>query len=176
MLTTQNSEIIMDKYYLYPGNIFSSKQPHIVDTILGSCVSVFLWDAVLKFGSINHYMLPQGNEENRSFKYGNIAIAELLNRMQKMGSVKKNVRAKVFGGSDISNANNSFGIGRRNIAIARDLLKKANIPVASFSIGGPLGRKVIFYSGSGDVLISYIKRDIKSIDQQNNHFNLSENE
>jgi len=166
----------MDKYYLYPGNIFSNKTPHIVNTVLGSCVSVFLWDAVLKFGSINHYMLPHSNEQNCSFKYGNIAITELLNRMQKMGSLKKNLRAKVFGGSDISNASNSFGIGRRNIAVARDLLKKENMPVVSFSIGGPLGRKVIFYSGTGNVLISYIKRDIKLIDQQNNHFNISENE
>jgi len=172
----QNSGIVVDKYYLYPGDIFSNKTPHIIDTVLGSCVSVFLWDAVLKFGSVNHYMLPHGSKGNSSFKYGSIAIPELLNRMQKMGSTKKNIRAKIFGGSDISNTNNSFGIGKRNIGIASDLLKAENIPVISFSVGGPLGRKVIFHSSTGNVLISYIKRDIKTINQQNTHFNFLENE
>lgn len=176
MLTKQNNEVVAEKFYLYPGEIFSSKKPHIIDTVLGSCVSVFLWDAVLKFGSVNHYMLPNGSRENAPFKYGNNAIPELLSRMQKMGSVKQNIRAKIFGGSDISNTNNSFSIGKRNIGIASDLLKIENIPVISFSVGGPLGRKVIFHSGTGTVLISYIKRDIKVINQQNNHSNFSEND
>ncbi|MEP6583525.1 MAG: chemotaxis protein CheD [Ginsengibacter sp.] len=169
----------MEKYYLYPGKIFSSKEPHIVDTILGSCVAVFLWDPLLQFGSINHYMLPRGNQENlSSFKYGSVAIAELIKRMTKMGSNKKDLKAKVFGGSNITNANGAFNIGNRNIAVAKDVLKEEQIPIVSYSIGGSLGRKVIFNSASGVVLISYIRRDIVYIDQQNSStaFNLSENE
>ncbi len=78
----KNVDIGMSKHYLYPGKLFSSKQPHIVDTILGSCVAVFLWDPVLQFGSINHYMLPHANSEGpSSFKYGDAAIAELITRM-----------------------------------------------------------------------------------------------
>lgn len=169
----------MNKHYLYPGKLFSSKQPHIVDTILGSCVAVFLWDPVLQFGSINHYMLPHGNSENPlSFKYGDAAIAELITRMTKMGSDKKNIKAKVFGGSDIAHSNGTFNIGKRNIALAKSTLNEEQIPIISYSVGGPLGRKVIFNSASGVVLISYIKRDIRFIDQQTSvyNFNLSENE
>jgi chemotaxis protein CheD len=157
----------MDKYYLYPGKIFSSKKPHVVDTILGSCVAVFLWDPTLQLGSINHYMLPLWNKEgNPSFKYGDIAISELIARMQTMGSNKKNIKAKLFGGSEIGHSNGAFNIGRRNIIIAREMLQNEQIPIVSYSLGGALGRKVIFYSGSGDVLISYIKGDIDIIDQQ----------
>jgi chemotaxis protein CheD len=117
-------------------------------------------------------MLPYGiNVHTPSFKYANIAIPELINRMLKMGSAKKNLKAKVFGGSDIAVTNNSFGIGRRNIAIARTILKDENIPVISHSVGGQHGRKVLFYTATGNVLISYIKRDIKSLDQQINNFN-----
>lgn len=169
----------MEKYYLYPGKIFSSKEPHIVDTILGSCVAVFLWDPLLQFGSINHYMLPRGNQENlSSFKYGSVAIAELIKRMMKMGSNKQDLKAKVFGGSNITHTNGAFNIGNRNIALAKDMLKAEQIPIVSYSIGGSLGRKVIFNSASGVVLISYIRRDIVYIDQQNSStaFNLSENE
>lgn len=169
----------MSKHYLYPGKLFASRKPHIVDTILGSCVAVFLWDPLLQFGSINHYMLPQGNKENNSsFKYGNVAIAALITQMLKMGSDKKNIKAKVFGGSDIAHSNSAFNIGKRNIALAKSVLNEEQIPIISYSVGGPLGRKVIFNSASGVVLISYIKRDIRFIDQQTSvyNFNLSENE
>ena len=178
-LMIENVDIKMDKYYLYPGKIFSNKKPHIVDTVLGSCIAVFLWDPILQFGSINHYMLPLWNEEgNSSFKYGNIAIAEIISRMLKMGSDKKDLKAKVFGGSDIAHSNGAFNIGKRNIVLARNMLKAEQIPIISYSIGGHIGRKVIFNSGSGVVLISYIRRDIHFIDQQNSNpkFNLSENE
>ena len=164
-------------HYLYPGKVFSSRKPHIVDTILGSCIAVFLWDPALQFGCINHYMLPVWNKEgNPSFKYGNIAIAELIRRMLKMGSTKKNIRAKIFGGSEIRNSNGVFNIGERNINLAQDMLKNEQIPIVSYSVGGILGRKVIFYTASGDVLISYIKQPINVIDQQNSvcKFNLSE--
>ena len=165
----------MGKYYLYPGKVFSSKKPHIVDTILGSCVAVFLWDPVLQFGCINHYMLPTWDKKgNQSFKYGDIAIPELVQRMIAMGSNKENIKAKIFGGSEIGHSKGSFNIGKRNINLAHDILKEEQIPIVSFSVGGSLGRKIIFYTASGDVLISYIKNDIRDIDQQNNKFNLSE--
>ena len=169
----------MDKYYLYPGEIFSNKKPHIVDTILGSCIAVFLWDPFLQLGSINHYMLPLWNKEGTpSFKYGDIAIPELIARMKKMGSSKENIKAKLFGGSQISNSRGTFNIGKRNILVAQNMLEIEQIPIVSHSVGGAFGRKVIFYSGSGDVLISYIKHDLNTIDQQssNHKFNLSTNE
>ena len=171
------SEVNINKHYLYPGKIFSSKKPHIVDTILGSCIAVFLWDPILQFGCVNHFMLPLWNKEgDPSFKYGNVAIPELIKRMQKMGSNKKNIKAKIFGGSGIGHSNGMFNIGRRNIILAQDMLRNEKIPIVSCSVGGSLGRKVIFYSASGDVLISYIKHDIKIIDHQTSNckFNLSE--
>src|SRR5438128_361558 len=154
------AEANMDNHYLYPGKIFSSKKPHTVDTILGSCVAVFLWDPVLQFGSINHYMLPVWNKEGKaSFKYGDVAISELLTRMLNMGSCKKNIKAKIFGGSEITHLNGAFNIGERNIILAQKILESQQIPIISHSVGGALGRKVIFNTRSGDVLISYIKHD-----------------
>lgn len=155
----------MDNYYLYPGKVFCSKKPHMVHTILGSCIAVSLWDPVLQFGAINHYMLPY-KEGSTSFKYGNAAIAELIKRMLSMGSFKNNIQAKIFGGSEIANPNGIFNIGERNIMFAQETLKKEHVPIISFSVGGNAGRKVIFYSASGEVLISYIKQCVNFADPQ----------
>lgn len=154
----------MDNYYLHSGKVFCSKKPHMVHTILGSCVAVSLWDQVMHFGSINHYMLPD-KAGSTSFKYGNIAIAELIKRMVGMGSVKSNIKAKIFGGSEIANPKGIFNIGERNIILAQEMLKDERIPIVSFSVGGPVGRKLIFNSASGEVLISYIIHNVNFADQ-----------
>jgi chemotaxis protein CheD len=150
----------MDRYYLYPGKLFASKKPHVVDTILGSCVAVTLWDSVLNIGGINHYMLPKWNGEGKpSCKYGDVAIAELLKSMLDFGCERTNLKAKVFGGSETGISNGFFYIGQRNIELAFDLLNKEQLTVVSNSVGGHMGRKVVFYSESGEVMVKNIGND-----------------
>lgn len=164
----------IERYYLYPGEIFYSKTPHIVDTVLGSCIAVFLWDPVLKSGGINHYMLPFSNKKDKQlFKYGNIAIPELIRRMLKTGSRKSNLKAKVFGGSETARLNPAFNIGERNILLAQELLHKEKIPIISHSLGGSQGRKVIFYTATGDVFINYIGKEVNDIDKENLNKNIT---
>jgi len=81
-------------HYLIAGSLFAHKERHMVTTVLGSCVSVCLWDCVRKRGGINHYMLPFWNGEGlASPKYGNIAIAKLIEKMLEFGSDRRNLRA-----------------------------------------------------------------------------------
>ena len=113
----------LQTYYLYPSAIFISRKPFYITTILGSCIAVCLWDKKLKFGGMNHFMLPFWNGQGlASPKYGNIAIEKLIEKMLIDGSNKKNLIAKVFGGGEIlSNQSELFTIGKRNIEILRKI-------------------------------------------------------
>lgn len=146
------------KHFLYPAALFASKKPYQVSTILGSCVAVCLWDPILKFGGINHYMLPLWNGQGlASPRYGNIAIEKLIDKMVAIGSTKKKLRAKVFGGAEvITTSINQFHIGERNIAIAREILENEKIPIVSSSVGGKRGRKIVYITKTGEVLQRYI--------------------
>jgi len=155
----------LQEHYLYPGKIFCCKKPHVVHTILGSCIAVYLWDPSLNFGGVNHYMLPV-KENSTSFKYGSVAIPDLIKRMLQMGSVKNNLRAKIFGGGEMANSNSIFSIGSRNIILAQETLKNEKIPIVSFSVGGHLGRKVIVYTATGEVFISQIRQDVEVVDKK----------
>ena len=85
------------RHYLYPGTLFAHRQAHLVTTVLGSCVSVCLWDAAARVGGINHYLLPLWNGEGLATpKYGNIAIVKLIEKVQSYGAGGK-VVPKVFG-------------------------------------------------------------------------------
>jgi chemotaxis protein CheD len=147
-------------YYLFPATIYVSKDPCLISTILGSCVSVCLWDTELKYGGINHFMLPLWNGKGlASPKYGNIAINKLYERMLEIGCNKKNLVAKVFGGGDILQTTSyQFNIGSRNIEIANDYIKELNIHLAGISVGGVNGRKIIFDTQKGTVIQRYIEK------------------
>ena len=116
-------------HFLYPSLIFVSRKPHFINTILGSCVAVCMWDPILKFGGMSHYMLPLWNGDGlASPKYGNIAIEKLLEKMILHGSNKYNIVAKVFGGGEVIDTQTQyFHIGERNIQLAWDTLEEYNL-------------------------------------------------
>lgn len=152
-------------HYLVAGSLFAHEERHIVTTVLGSCVSVCLWDCSRNRGGINHYMLPFWNGEGlASPKYGNIAIAKLLERMLELGSERRSLRAKVFGGGVVLNVTNPFmNIGERNIQLAEGMLRSENIPIISADTGGKVGRKLIFDTETGTVLLKKLAKQIDDI-------------
>lgn len=141
------------QHFLYPSTLFASKEPYVINTILGSCIAVCLFDPVLKIGGMNHYMLPNWSGNDLvSPKYGNIAIEKLIEKMLLLGSKKSNLTAKVFGGGDlISPEKNSLHIGDRNTKVAEIMLVEHKIPIIASSTGGNRGRKILFYTGTGEV-------------------------
>lgn len=140
--------------------MFYSREPYLVNTILGSCVAICLYDTVLQIGGINHYMLPFWNGTGlASPKYGNIANEKLITQMLQLGSKKANLLAKVFGGAEVLNmGNNSFNIGKRNIEIAISTLNDHNIRIMASNTGGNLGRKLQFNTQAGTVMMQTIQK------------------
>ncbi|SFE29382.1 chemotaxis protein CheD [Thermophagus xiamenensis] len=148
------------QHFLYPSTLFASREPYVVKTILGSCVAICLWDPVTKIGGINHYMLPTWNGNDlASPKYGNIAIDKLLERMIFLGAKRENLKAKIFGGAELleSGANGTL-IGERNIRVARLILEEKKIPVVASSTGGRKGRKILFFTDTGEVRHKFLDK------------------
>jgi len=140
---------------LYPSTLFVNKDSYRVVTVLGSCVSICLYDTKMNIGGINHYMLPLWNGNGlASPKYGNVAIKKLIKLMEAAGSNKSNLIAKVFGGAN--QINSSANIGDRNVKIAIDFMKEEGIQIVAKSVGGSIGRKIIFDTDSGEVRMNYV--------------------
>src|SRR5580658_7959559 len=70
------------RHFLYPGQVFATREPIVISTILGSCAAVCLWDRQKKAGGMNHYLLPDGGDDGANrLRYGNNANAELLKQV-----------------------------------------------------------------------------------------------
>ncbi|MDH5599327.1 MAG: chemotaxis protein CheD [Cyclobacteriaceae bacterium] len=148
----------ISKHFLYPSNLFVSKERHYVTTILGSCVAICLYNKKYQFGGINHYMLPLWNGEGlASPRYGNIANDKLYEKMKGLGSLKEHLVAKVFGGAN--QIQSTSQIGQKNIQIAMDMMSDLGIPVVAQSVGGTIGRKIIFDTYTGGVKMKYVKKE-----------------
>lgn len=155
----------MEKYlqhFLYPSSLFVSTEPYLVKTILGSCVAICIWDSQLKIGGINHYMLPHWNGNDlASPKYGNIAIDKLIERLIYNGSRIENLQAKIFGGGELIESGKSKTlIGERNIRVARLMLEEKKIPIVASSTGGKRGRKILFFTDTGEVRHKFLEKKL----------------
>jgi chemotaxis protein CheD len=140
-----------------------SETPYLVETILGSCISVTFWDCKHHYGGMNHFMLPTWTGRGLpSPKYGDVAINELLQTMYSMGSRRENIVARVYGGCQSIKSSELFNIGKRNAELAFHFLKKEDISIVHQNIGGDFGRRLTFNSKNGEVDLKYIILELKS--------------
>ncbi|MDR3670700.1 MAG: chemotaxis protein CheD [Holophaga sp.] len=146
-------------HYLFPCMVFTHRQEHLVTTVLGSCVAVCLQDSAMGMGGINHYMLALWNGDGLPTpKYGNIAIETLVRSMLDQGCTQNRMSAKIFGGANVIQAcRGHFNVGGRNIDIARELLGQKGIPITAEDVGGDFGRRIIYNTNTGLVLVSRLK-------------------
>jgi chemotaxis protein CheD len=156
MMKPQDLQAGAGSYFLFPSTLVVSVEPCDIQTILGSCVAVCLHDPIKKQGGMNHYMLPLWNGEGlESPKFGNIAIEMLIEKMLHLGSQKRNLIAKIFGGAS-QFENTTLNVGERNGQVAETLLTKNGLNVVSKSLGGVQGRKIVFNTSTGQVMMKYI--------------------
>jgi len=139
--------------HLPQGAIIADRRPQRVSTILGSCVSVCLFDPVAAIGGINHYLLPFWNGDGMPTpRFGNIAIERLHQKLLQLGAAQSRLQAKIFGGASLlTNGSGPFSVGTRNIDLARFLLEQLSIPIVVADVGGRTGRKIIFNTATGEV-------------------------
>jgi chemotaxis protein CheD len=141
----------MDKYFLHPGYIFASKTHTMISTVLGSCISICLWDKKGMYGGMNHFIYPKGTKETNNGKFGNASCKYLITLMLDLGSQREDLVAHVVGGS--RNPLIRSSIGKDNARIAEKILKKNDIPVSILDVGGEVGRKLIFNTATGEILV-----------------------
>lgn len=140
-----------EKYFLQPGSIYVSEKPCLIHTVLGSCVSVCLWDSGRGCGGMNHYIYGRWTKGERNAKYGDVSIRYMIGLMTGNGSRCADLRAHITGGG--FNPELGSEIGRENRAVAEEILKEKGITVVTADVGGQTGRKVVFNNMTGEIVV-----------------------
>jgi chemotaxis protein CheD len=140
------------RHYLIPGKIFAAAQPFAISTIVGSGVALCLWDSAHRIGGANHFMLPEGPEDSENAtRYANVANPALLQRVLDLGADRKNLEARIFGGSlpSVTFGNGGDRLGDRNVQVATHFLNMSGIRLVQTEVGGTRGRKLVFHTDDG---------------------------
>jgi chemotaxis protein CheD len=138
--------------YLLPGQLHASTEAYQIKTILGSCVSICLWDKRRRAGGMNHYLLPASREgEPASLRFADVATGVLLEQLRTLGCDPRNLIAKIFGGAAISQNQNRYAssLAAHNVEAALYLMKESGIPLVAQETGGNRGRRIIFNTDDG---------------------------
>jgi len=149
---------------LLPGDYYVTAQNEMITTVLGSCISVCIYDPVFSVGGMNHFMLPQAGSEKSSWggsalsgatRYGNFAMERLINDIMNKGGRRKHLKIKVFGGGQI--VSEMTNIGAKNIDFVKAFLDKEGYPIIAENTGDIFPRKINFFPKTGTVKMKKLK-------------------
>jgi len=141
------------RIFLSPGEVIAAAEPSLITTVLGSCVAVTLWDKERQIGGVNHFVLPRGGDTTR---YGDSAMAELLDGVVSLGAHLRSLEAKIFGGAAVLPVGGPGSVGAANVAFALGELSRRGIPVAGRRTGGERGRLLMFNTETGEAFVRWL--------------------
>ena len=151
---------------LPPAGLVFAEKPTIISTLLGSCVAVTLYCRSRKMGAMCHALLPVCRPEicacsKHKHEYRSIecSIEEMLGLFAARGIFPKDLEAKIFGGATILDFGHDthYGVGRKNVDRAAEILDNAGLHAKSSHVGGESGRRLYFVSDVGDVFLRRIE-------------------
>ncbi|MDB5777085.1 MAG: chemotaxis protein CheD [Herbaspirillum sp.] len=151
-----------DAAKILPGEYYFTHKDMVIVTVLGSCVSACIRDRVSGIGGMNHFMLPDGGDNDSpvsaSMRYGTYAMEVLINDVLKAGARRENLEAKVFGGGNVLRGFIAINVGERNAQFVRTFLKAENIRITAEDLNDIHPRKVYFFPRTGKVLVKKLKQ------------------
>jgi chemotaxis protein CheD len=144
--------------------MYLAREPSVLSTILGSCVSVTFWSQKLSIGALCHAMLPHCPETKSDaerlanrWQYVDFCIRDLARQFDSLGVQRRDVQVKVFGGADVLYVGEDDlrpTVGKQNCDTALKVLDEENFVVLAADIGQTFGRKIRFNTASGRVLLA----------------------
>lgn len=134
---------------IYTGDVAVSTTPVVIETLLGSCVSVCLYDPSLRVGGMNHILLAGERLDFDSTRFGLSAMEVLINELRKVGGDRERFVAKAFGGGNVFPGIKSAGVGEMNVRFIRQFFADCDIPLVAQRLGGTQPVCVEFRTDTG---------------------------
>jgi chemotaxis protein CheD len=100
-----------------------------------------------------HFLLPEKGSAPAAPRFGDVAMQQLVEELERLGGHRAHFRACLYGGSAPPIAAESGHLGERNVQAAMAFLATHGIAIHHKDVGGAGGRKVVFVPTSGAATI-----------------------
>lgn len=156
--------------YLHPGEACFSSNPVIINTVLGSCLSITMFSAKIKYAGMSHCQLPYSKQCNlkcddckEPYKFVKCTIIQMVKKFEEMQIQRKDIEVKVFGGADVLKTTLTekriSTVGRQNIDTALETLANLKMDIKASDVGGRFGRKIHFFTATGEIFLNRLKNN-----------------
>jgi len=145
----------MQRRFIRPCEFCITEKPMLIETLVGSCVCVCLYNIRNGAAAMNHFLRDEPNtiENDDLGKFGTTATEFIVRELMTLDSVVGHYRAQILGGASVLDFNDSNrAIGEANVEAARKILRIKGIRIESEDIGGRKGRRVRFDTQKGMVM------------------------
>jgi chemotaxis protein CheD len=161
--------------YLKAGEMLFSKEPSVVMTVLGSCLTVTMFHRRSGFAAICHGLLPLCPKRRhcdalcgQQAKYVECVVPWMVRQFNEAGADLREIEVKMFGGADMFSSRGGGGaalsIGKQNIEAALEVIEKARLRVLARDAGGTQGRKIFFNTETGEVLLKRLQPNVTLVE------------
>ncbi len=134
-------------------------------TVVGSGVSVCIWDKIQLSGVMNNFLYPFPRPgDSTTSMFGSVSTKKANNLLDRSGAKRENLIAQILGGARGNDVWDRTGF--ENITAARKVLQEHKIPVYSEDTGGRMGRKIVFNVHNGNVAVVKV-HDLRDSDWTN---------
>lgn len=130
-----------------------SAESILTSSPLGSCIAVIAYDVNTKIGGMAHVMLPGQSPNSDDNRYAEDAINNLIDNLQKLGVLEKNIEICLVGGANVLRKEND-NIADQLIDSVYEILKKKKLKVKAASVGGYERRNAKLNLNTGIVYFS----------------------
>ncbi|HEX5783927.1 MAG TPA: chemotaxis protein CheD [Burkholderiaceae bacterium] len=140
--------------FIHPGEHHFGQAPGYIKTLLGSCVSVTVWDPAKRVGGMCHALLPKRQRPCGApldGRFTDEAIEILWGHLKTRGIAAQSCQVQLFGGGRMFSLPELAGldVGQRNIEVAHHMLAQLGLPLQHVDVGGVLPRRLHFDLASG---------------------------
>lgn len=151
----------MHEFYLQPGEWCIARNPSVLKTVLGSCVSITFRAPRLHLSAMCHAMLPTyatkplvHSDPIVARRYVDYVIREIAHEFDSLGVSRREVEVKLFGGADVlQSSRKNASVGRMNADTALRVLQTEGFQVLASRLGGNRGIFIEFHTDTGEVLL-----------------------
>lgn len=125
---------------------------------LGSCIGVVAFDAAARAAGLLHLMLPDSSISSEKAAtqpamFADTGFPLLFKSLAGIRGVTNRAKVYIAGGAGVISGTDTFRIGERNIAAARQWVQKLGLNVVGADVGGINNRTIHLTLATGELVM-----------------------
>ncbi|MFZ5570557.1 MAG: chemotaxis protein CheD [Thermodesulfobacteriota bacterium] len=151
-------DVLLQDHFVKPGYVYVPAEPTQLRSVAASGIVVTMYDRRRNLGGMGHYIRPVRERGLSTAVFAAPALAALTSMFLETGSEIPDLETHFYGGAvNRQAAGYAPGVSEENVRVGLEILAKMNIGITSRDVGGERARKIVFHTGTGEIMLAKVE-------------------